>query len=80
MKMLYFCRRKTYNYFLIYDNMKRKTCKVRTLAVMLAVFSSVAAMGQQKQKSEPDWMKELTSRITLNGYAQVGWSLKRSWK
>ena len=60
--------------FLIYDNMKRKTCKVRTLAVMLAVFSSVAAMGQQKQKSEPDWMKELTSRITLNGYAQAGWS------
>lgn len=54
--------------------MKRKTCKVRTLAVMLAVFSSVAAMGQQKQKSEPDWMKELTSRITLNGYAQAGWS------
>ena len=53
--------------------MKRKTCKVRTLAVMLAVFSSVAAMGQQKQKSEPDWMKELTSRITLNGYAQAGW-------
>ena len=47
----------------------------RTLAVALAVFSSVAAMGQQKAKSEqPDWLKELTSRITLNGYAQGGWS------
>ena len=54
--------------------MKRKTCKVRTLAVMLAVFSSVAAMGQQKQSSEPDWLKDFTSRITFNGYAQGGWS------
>ena len=54
--------------------MKRITCKVRTLAVMLAVFSSVAAMGQQKEKNQPDWMKELTSRITLSGYAQAGWS------
>ena len=56
--------------------MKRITCIFRTLAVMLAVFSSVAAMGQsQQQKSEkPDWMKDLTSRITLNGYAQGGWS------
>lgn len=57
--------------------MKKKTCKVRTLAVMLAVFSSVAAMGQSQQtekKSEPDWLKDFTSRITLNGYAQGGWS------
>jgi hypothetical protein len=54
--------------------MKRITYKVRTLAVMLAVFSSVAAMGQQKEKNQPDWMKELTSRITLSGYAQAGWS------
>ena len=45
----------------------------RTLAVALAVFSSVAAMGQQKS-SETDWMKDFTSRITLNGYAQGGWS------
>ena len=55
--------------------MKQKTCKWRTLAVALAVFSSVAAMGQQQEKKgEPDWMKDLTSRITLNGYAQGGWS------
>jgi len=55
--------------------MKRKTYKVRTLAVMLAVFSSVAAMGQQtEQREQSSWMKELTSRITLNGYAQGGWS------
>ena len=54
--------------------MKLKKINVRTLAVMLAVFSSVAAMGQQEQKSEPDWLKDFTSRITLNGYAQGGWS------
>ena len=47
----------------------------RTLAVTLAVFSSVAAMGQSEKKSEkPDWLKDLTSRITFNGYAQAGWS------
>ncbi|MBR2291493.1 MAG: porin [Prevotella sp.] len=54
--------------------MKKKTCILRTLAVMLAVFSSVAAMGQQKQSGETDWTKDFTSRITLNGYAQGGWS------
>ena len=54
--------------------MKRKTCKMRTLAVMMAVLSSVAAMGQQKKDGEIDWMKDFTSRITLNGYAQGGWS------
>ena len=46
----------------------------RTLAVALAVFSSVAAMGQQKSDSDIDWMKDFTSRITFNGYAQGGWS------
>ena len=52
----------------------------RTLAVALAVFSSVAAMGQQSNNQHPspntqtDWMKDFTSRITLNGYAQGGWS------
>ena len=55
--------------------MRKKTIKMRTLAVMLAVFSSVAAMGQQEQKkAEIDWLKDFTSRITLNGYAQGGWS------
>ena len=58
--------------------MRKKTIKMRTLAVMLAVFSSVAAMGQQKESGvrsqETDWLKDFTSRITLNGYAQGGWS------
>ena len=51
--------------------MKQITCKFRTLAVLLAVFSSVAAMGQQK---EVNWLDDLKSRITLSGYAQGGWS------
>lgn len=43
--------------------------------MIMAVFSSVAAMGQsEKKNSEPDWLKDFTSRITLNGYAQGGWS------
>lgn len=55
--------------------MKQKTCKWRTLAVLMAVFSSVAAMGQQPSPADDtDWMKNLTSRITFNGYAQAGWA------
>ena len=54
--------------------MRKKSFMLRTLAVALAVFSSVAAMGQQKKEGETDWMKDFTSRITFNGYAQGGWS------
>ena len=54
--------------------MRKQSFMWRTLAVALAVFSSVAAMGQQKKDGEIDWMKDFTSRITLNGYAQGGWS------
>ena len=47
--------------------------KWRTLAVLMAVFSSVAAMGQQSS-GDIDWLKDLSSRITLNGYAQGGYA------
>jgi len=53
--------------------MKRQVIKTATLAVIMAVFSSTAAMGQQKSEST-DWFKDFTSRITFNGYAQGGWS------
>ena len=53
--------------------MKRKTCKMRLLTVMVAMGSSLLATAQQKS-SEIDWTKDFTSRITLNGYAQGGWS------
>ncbi|MBQ8158061.1 MAG: porin [Prevotella sp.] len=46
-----------------------------TLAVLMAALSSQAAMGQsQSEKQEIDWLQDFTSRITLNGYAQAGWS------
>ena len=45
---------------------------LRTLAAGLAVFSSVAAMGQQEQ-TEPDWLQDVSDRIQLHGYAQGGY-------
>ena len=54
--------------------MKRKTCKMKLLAVvMLALGANLTASAQQKS-SEIDRTKDFTSRITLNGYAQGGWS------
>ena len=53
--------------------MKRETCKMKLLAVMMMAGSSLMASAQQKS-SEIDWTKDFTSRITLNGYAQGGWS------
>ena len=43
-----------------------------TLAVLLAVFSSTAAMGQEKEDS--DLLKELSERVQLHGYAQGGFN------
>ncbi len=42
-----------------------------SVALVLAFTTAVHA---QKKNQEPDWMKDFTSRITLNGYAQGGWS------
>ena len=46
---------------------------MKLLAVMMMMGSSLMASAQQKS-SEIDWTKDFTSRITLNGYAQGGWS------
>ena len=46
---------------------------MKLLAVVMAMASSLTASAQQKS-SEIDWTKDFTSRITLNGYAQGGWS------
>ena len=62
--------------------MKKKKIFVKaTLAVALAIFSSTAAMGQTTAKSDSTksfldkkWVKELTSRIQLHGYAQGGYN------
>ena len=54
--------------------MRKQVFKMATLAMALAVFSSHAAMGQQKSDEKTDWMKDFTSRITFNGYAQGGYA------
>ncbi len=53
--------------------MTRQTHKTAVLALLLAAMSSSHALAQ-KSEDKSDWTKELTSRITLNGYAQAGWS------
>ncbi len=63
-----------YKLFILYIFMRKQIFKMATLAVALAVFSSHAAMGQQKSDEKTDWMKDFTSRITFNGYAQGGYS------
>ena len=47
--------------------------KQRLLAVAMMLTTSIVIMAQQ-QSGEPNWLKDFTSRITLNGYAQAGWS------
>lgn len=57
--------------------MRKKIFRTATLAVIMAAMSSQYAMGQQSQEN-PDWMKELSERIQLNGYAQAGYSWQDS--
>ena len=45
-----------------------------TLAVALAVFSSTAAMGQSQSVDDTDWLKDVTERVQLHGYAQGGFN------
>ncbi len=53
----------------------KRTFRIATLTVMMVAFSCCVAMGQaQQENSDYDWLKNLTSRITFNGYAQAGWS------
>ena len=54
--------------------MRKQSFKTSSLAVAMAVFSSVAAMGQRSNNQSIDWAKEFTDRIELHGYAQGGYS------
>ena len=46
-----------------------------TLAVAMAALSSTAAMGQSGQSgNELDWLKDVSDRIQLHGYAQGGFN------
>lgn len=54
--------------------MRKQSLKCNLLAVALAALSSSAAMGQEQKSKTPNWLDNLTSRITFNGYAQGGYS------
>lgn len=63
--------------------MRKQFFKEALLAVALAAFSSTAAMGQsapaessseQGKKTELDWLKDISDRIELHGYAQGGFN------
>ena len=53
--------------------MRRHSIKTALLTIALVGFSSHAALAQQKEKEKIDWLKELSSRITINGYMQAGY-------
>jgi len=53
--------------------MKRKTV-IQAAVVLLAIFSSTAAMGQQTSDSATDWLKDVTERVHLHAYAQGGFN------
>ncbi len=53
--------------------MKRKSFMCRMLVMAVCALVSIDALGQQKVDNDIDWTKELSSRITLNGYAQAGY-------
>ena len=54
--------------------MKKNTFIQGTLATLLAVFSSTAAMGQSQSVDDTDWLKDVTERVQLHGYAQGGFN------
>ena len=50
----------------------RKTLAHGFCAILLSVLSTLPVHGQEK-KGDIDWLKELSSRITINGYMQGGY-------
>ena len=47
--------------------------KTIRLFLLMTLFAMTAS-AQQKEKKDIDWMKELASRITINGYMQGGYA------
>ena len=54
--------------------MREKGFKTTLVIMAMALLGHVSAMGQSADKQSIDWMKELTNRIELHGYAQGGYS------
>ena len=49
--------------------------KIHSLLLPAAFLLSAVTIGPARaQQSDPDWMKDIASRITFNGYAQGGYS------
>lgn len=46
------------------------------LTIVTVVLNSNTATGQQRLDTDADWREELSGRITLNGYAQGGYSFQ----
>lgn len=44
------------------------------MAAAITMACSTEALGQSKQTGDIDWLKELSSRITINGYMQGGYA------
>ena len=44
------------------------------LMIVLVALCACTKVSAQQNNQDFDWMKDLSSRITLNGYAQAGWS------
>ncbi|MBQ9176396.1 MAG: hypothetical protein IJ139_05965, partial [Bacteroidaceae bacterium] len=47
---------------------------LRLAACSVIAMTQSVAMYSQNASSAPDWMGELSKRITLNGYAQAGYA------
>ena len=56
--------------------MKAESPKKLSMAAFLLFVASIMASAQTSKQSDTDWMRDFTSRITLNGYAQGGWSFQ----
>lgn len=54
--------------------MRKETFIHSTMAVLLALFCTPAAMGQSGTNNDTDWMKDVTERIHLHAYAQGGFN------
>ena len=54
--------------------MKAKGVKTTLLTMAIATIIPTTVIAQQANNQTTDWMKELTSRIELHGYAQGGYS------
>ena len=54
--------------------MKSLHSRLLTTATIVALFGSTVAWGQTQSENTTDWLKDVTSRVQLHGYAQGGFN------